>query len=209
MRHRPTLQYRIKTERGQRPASSSVLFASSRKEWRTWLTQYQSTKDEVWLVYYKKNTGKPSVSYIESLEEALCFGWIDGIKKRIDEEKYSHRFTPRKPNSKWSERNIQLAKKMIDEDKMTSSGLSAFKQRVNYSDQLLEAKRAKEIVISTEIEDALKKNQKAWTNFTNLAAGYRKQYLLWLITAKKVETREKRLKEAIKLLEKNKKLSMK
>jgi len=183
--------------------------ASSRKEWRSWLKRNQSTVEEVWLVYYKKHTGKPSISYIESLEEALCFGWIDGIKRRIDEEKYAHRFTPRKLNSKWSARNVRLAKKMIDACKMTPSGLSTFKQRVAYGDEVLEAISAKVIPIPTEIEDALKRNEKAWNNFINLATGYRKQYVLWLTTAKKAETREKRLKEAIRLLAKNEKLGMK
>jgi uncharacterized protein YdeI (YjbR/CyaY-like superfamily) len=183
--------------------------AASREEWRSWLMQNRSTVEEVWLVYYKKHTGKPSISYIDSLEEALCFGWIDGIKRRIDEEKYAHRFTPRKLNSKWSERNVRLAKKMIEECKMTPSGLSSFKQRVSYGDKVFRAKSAKEIPIPAEIEDALKGNEKVWNNFINLAPGYKKQYALWLTTAKKIETREKRLKEAIKLLAKNKKLGMK
>ena len=182
---------------------------SSRKEWRSWLNDNHSTVQEVWLVYYKKHTGKPSISYGESLEEALCFGWIDGIKKRIDEEKYTHRFTPRKLSSKWSARNVRLAKKLIEEGKMTPSGLSAFNQRAGYDDEVLAVKRTKEITLPKEIEAAIKANEKAWINFVNLAAGYKKQYILWITSAKKVETREKRTKETIKLLAKNEKLGMK
>jgi len=182
---------------------------SSRKEWRSWLKANHSTVQEVWLVYYKKHTGKPSVSYGESLEEALCYGWIDGIKNRIDEEKYTHRFTPRKPSSKWSARNVQLAKKLIEERKMTPSGLSAFNKRADYDDEVLAANSAKEITLPREIEAAIKTNVKAWKYFVNLAAGYKKQYILWITSAKKAETREKRLKEAIILLAKNEKLGMK
>ena len=183
--------------------------ATSREEWRSWLKNNQSTEKEVWLVYYKKHTGKPSLSYMESLEEALCFGWIDGIKRKIDEEKYAHRFTPRKLNSKWSVRNVRLAEKLIEEGKMTPSGLLAFKQRTSYDDEFVEATSAKEISIPIEIEEALKTNGQAWDNFSNLATGYKKQYILWLTTAKKVETRQKRLNEAIRLLAKNEKLGMK
>lgn len=79
-----------------------MIKASSRSEWRAWLVDNHATKNDVWLVYYKKHTGKTSVTYMESVKEALCFGWIDGIKKSIDDETYMHRFTPRKPGSKWS-----------------------------------------------------------------------------------------------------------
>lgn len=121
------------------------LCVSSREEWRSWLKKDQARTEEVWLVYYKKHTGTLSISYMDSVEEALCFGWIDGIKKRIDEEKYTHRFTPRKSKSKWSEINVRLAKKMIDEGKMTPLGFTVFEQRLDYGDDILEARRAKEL----------------------------------------------------------------
>ncbi len=182
--------------------------ANSRKEWRTWLSKNQSKVKEVWLVYYKKHTGKPSICYSDSVEEALCFGWIDGIKKRLDEERYTHRFTPRKTKSKWSELNVKLAKKMIAEEKMTPKGLIAFNQRINYGNKILKTRNTIEPTLPAEIEDILKQNKEAWNNFINLAPSYKKNYILWLTTVKKIETREKRLAETIKLLTENKKLGM-
>ncbi len=188
---------------------NSQLIVANRQEWREWPQKQHAEADEIWLVYYKKHTGKSSVSYTESLEEALCFGWIDGLKKGIDEEKYCHRFTPRKKQSKWSPRNILLARKLIAEGKMTAAGLAAFKRRRPCDDEFLEAKKAVEIPLTAEIENALMANRKAWDNFIRLAPGYRKQYAGWLMNAKRPETREKRLKEAIRLLANNQKLRMK
>jgi len=186
-----------------------MIKASSRSEWRAWLLDNHSARDEVWLVYYKKHTGKPSVTYMESVKEALCFGWIDGIKKSIDDETYMHRFTPRRPGSKWSALNIKLAKELIETGEMTEAGLKAFNQKVEYDTALLQAMTAKDIPLAPEIEKSLKTNQQAWDNFNQLSPGYRKQYVGWLQSAKRPETREKRLKEAIELLARNKKLGMK
>ena len=186
-----------------------MINASSRSEWRSWLMDNHASENEVWLVYYKKHTGKPTVTYMESVKEALCFGWIDGIKKSIDDETYTHRFTPRRPGSKWSPLNIKLAKELIESGEMTKSGLKAFNQRLEYDAQSLKAVKATDIELAPEIEKSLKANQKAWDNFNQLAPGYRKQYVGWLQSAKRPETREKRLKEAIELLDRNKKLGMK
>lgn len=182
---------------------------SDRKEWRNWLAGNHASADEVWLVYYKKHTGKASVSYMDSVREALCFGWIDGIKKSIDNETYMHRFTPRRPVSKWSPQNIKLAKELIENGEMTEAGLTAFNQRTEYDPGFLQTVGAKDIPLAPEIEKSLKANQKAWDNFSQLAPGYRKQYVGWLQSAKRPETREKRLREAIELLARNKKLGMK
>jgi len=182
---------------------------ASRNDWRAWLQENHARLDEAWLVFNKKHTGKPSIAYRDSVEEALCFGWIDGLKKSIDEERYAYRFTPRKPNSKWSPLNISLAEKMISGEKMTPAGLAAFEQRQAYDENFLKARSATEISLTPEIEAALKLKPTAWKNFNNLAPGYRKQYTGWLISAKRPETRQKRLDEAICLLEQNKKLGMK
>ena len=185
------------------------LSVSNRKEWRSWLEKNHAKAKEIWLVYYKKETGIPSINYTDSVEEALCFGWIDGIKKSIDEQKYAHRFTPRKTASKWSPRNIKLAEKMIEEGEMTQAGLLVFNQRQTYDKEILKAMGESEIPLTPEIEKALRVNKKAWDNFINLAPGYKKQYAGWLRNAKKRETLEKRLEEAIELLTENKKLGMK
>lgn len=183
--------------------------ASSREEWRSWLHKNHDSMDFVWLVYFKKHTGKPSIAYAESVEEALCFGWIDSIKKRIDEERYAYKFTPRRAQSKWSALNIRRAKRLIDEGKMTRAGLDLFKRRVDYGDEFIAASSAKELPIPGEMEVTLRKDPQVWKNLNNLAPGYRKQYIGWLTTAKRPETRERRLREAIRLLKENRKLGMK
>ena len=175
---------------------------SSRAEWRSWLRENHPIEKEAWLYYYKKHTGKPTVSYRDSVEEALCFGWIDGIKKTIYDERYCHRFTPRRPNSKWSPLNISLAKKLIEQGKMMPAGLASFEQRKTYAEK-------KEFTLTPGIEKVLNDNSIAWEHFNKLAPGYRKQYVGWLASAKKPETQAKRLKEALSLLEQNKKLEMK
>ena len=182
---------------------------TDREAWRAWLAENHTTEREVWLAFYKKHTGKDSVSYMDSVKEALCFGWIDGLKRRIDEERYAHRFTPRKPTSRWSPQNIRLAQELIESGEMTPPGLTAFEQRVNYDKALQTMLDAKEIPLDPETEEGLKTSKKAWNNFNLMAPGYRKQYVAWLQTAKKPETRKRRLQEAIKMLEENQKPGMK
>ena len=181
----------------------------TRREWRAWLEKNSPNAGEVWVVYYKKDSGKPSITYRESLEEALCFGWIDGIRKSIDSERYTNRFTPRRAGSKWSVFNIKLASRLIDEGKMTEAGLRAFNLRVEQDKQILDIRKAKEVRLPLELEKEIKLNEKAWRSFLDMAPSYQKQYAMFLLSAKRPETREKRLKEAISLLEMNKKLEQK
>lgn len=188
---------------------SPEFFASDRKEWRSWLEKNHTGVEEVWLVYFKRHTGNPSISYRDSVEEALCFGWIDGLKRSIDAKRYAHRFTPRKPGSRWSPLNIELAGKMIEKGRMKPAGLAAFEHRREYDVKIIEARELTEIPLAPELERTLKAHTKAWKNLKNLAPGYRKQYVAWLMSAKRPETRQRRLEEAIRLLERNKKLGMK
>lgn len=148
-----------------------------RKAWRSWLEMNHAGKTEVWLAYYKKQTGKASVTYMDSVKEALCFGWIDGLKKRIDDERYAHRFTPRKAASKWSPQNIRLTEELIEAGEMTQAGLAAFDQRVPYEEEFQKTLRAKEIPLTSETEQGLKTSPTAWENFNKLTPGYRKQYV--------------------------------
>ena len=178
--------------------------ASDRNKWRAWLEENHASEKEVWLIYFKKHTGRGSVTYMESVKEALCFGWIDGIKKSVDEERYTHRFTPRRSGSKWSALNIKLAREMIETGQMTKAGLEAFNNRVEYAGEISKPGKKKDINLAPELEKILKTSQKAWDNFNQLAPGYRRQYVGWLQSAKKPETRERRLKELIGVLEKTK-----
>jgi len=183
--------------------------ARNRKEWRNWLEKNNSGTREIWLIYYKKHTNKPTITYRDSVEEAICFGWIDGIKKKIDDERYTHRFTPRKNNSKWSPTNIDIAKRMIQAKMMTSEGLQAYEQGKEYDLDFLKIHSSIENKLPSELEQKIKNNEIAWNNFNSLAPGYKKQYILWIKSAKRNETKQKRFSEAIKLLEQNKKLGMK
>jgi uncharacterized protein YdeI (YjbR/CyaY-like superfamily) len=183
--------------------------ATSRAEWRSWLQTHHTDRDEIWLVYFKKHTGKAGLGYRESVEEALCFGWIDGLKRRIDEERYTHRFTPRRPGSRWSALNIRLAEELIAQGKMSAAGLAAFEQRQTSDESRSAADRTRPLSLPADIEEKLRSNRLAWKNFQALAPGYRRQYMLWLSTAVKPETRHKRLTETIRLLEQNRKLGMK
>lgn len=181
----------------------------NRLEWRDWLKKNHTTEKEIWLLYYKTHTGKPTIMYKESVEEAICFGWIDGLKKRIDDEKYAHRFTIRKARSKWSPLNISIAKRMIKEKKMTDFGLSYYKQRIEYDKEFIKSCVSDEIRLSSEIEQEFRRNEKAWNNFLKLSPSNKNQYSRWIMSAKKEITKLKRLKEAIELLKQNRKLGMK
>jgi len=180
-----------------------------RQAWRTWLQDNHDRCTEVWLVFYKKHTGKSGIAYRDAVEGAICHGWIDGLIRRIDDERYAYRFTPRRRNSKWSPLNIRRAERLIAEGQMTPAGLAAFERRTGYDEALLEARRSDRVKLPPAIEMALRSNEVAWKNYNALAPGYRKQYANWLTQAVKPETRERRLKEALRLLEENRKLGMK
>ncbi|NOZ08196.1 MAG: hypothetical protein GXO91_04885 [FCB group bacterium] len=181
----------------------------NREEWREWLKKNHCVEKGVWLVYYKKHLGKATISYEDSVEEAICFGWIDGVKRKLDEERYTHKFTARTGKSKWSPLNIMRAEKMIAAGRMTPHGLTLFEQRTEYEKDFIAARKTVELQLPEELEQVLKSNQTAWKNFVNLAPGYRKQYILWLTGAKRESTLQRRLTEAIERLAQNRKLGMK
>lgn len=182
---------------------------SNRDEWRNWLQREHLTISKVWLLFYKKHTGKPSIGYRESVEEAICFGWIDGLKRRVDEERYAYRFTPRRAKSRWSELNVELAGKMINEGRMAPAGIAAFQRRESYDADYSAARVETSPSLSKANQEVLKANSLAWKHFKALAPGHRKQYILWIETAKRPETRRKRLEKAVELLRENRKLGMK
>jgi uncharacterized protein YdeI (YjbR/CyaY-like superfamily) len=185
------------------------LCVPNRNDWRVWLSKNHASKKEVWLIYYKKHTGKPSIPYDDSVEEALCFGWIDGIIKRVDDEKCARKFMPRKDRSRWSESNKKRAEKMIREGKMTEAGMVRIEDAKKNGEWFKSQERSTELNVPRFIDEALRENGKARENFDNLAESYRRLYVRWISSAKREETRIRRLKEAISLLEQNKKLGLK
>jgi uncharacterized protein YdeI (YjbR/CyaY-like superfamily) len=185
-----------------------TLYVSDRAAWRAWLEENHASEREVWLVYYKKHTGRPRIPYDDAVEEALCFGWIDSTVRRLDEERYSQKFTPRRKGSNWCESNVKRARRLIAEGKMTKAGLDAIAEGALDVEFKLKRK-PEELEVPRFVSAALKKTPKAWENFNALAPSYRREYVNWITQAKREETRERRLAEAARLLSENKKLGMK
>ena len=153
---------------------NKTLRVTDRDDWRAWLKKNHDSQREVWLIYYKKHTGKPRIPYDDAVEEALCYGWIDSTVKRNDDEKYAQKFTPRNEKSSWSELNKKRARKMMEQGGMTPAGLAKFKQA---GEQKNEDKKdiptKKRLVIPPGLKKALSANKKALENFNNFAPSYR------------------------------------
>jgi len=183
-----------------------LLTFAARRAWRAWLERHHASAQVAWLVYFKQHTGRPSIPYEDSVEEALCFGWIDGIIRSLDEESYTRRFTPRLPGSGWSASNRRRAYKMIQKGMMTPAGLAKFDVHGKAGGI---TSRTKTPALHPEFVKALKFHPKAWENFKQLAPSHRRMYLLWIMDAKKEETRARRIVEAVGRLALNQKLGMK
>jgi uncharacterized protein YdeI (YjbR/CyaY-like superfamily) len=179
-----------------------------REDWRAWLAAHHATAQEIWLVIHKKHAGKAGLTYVEALEEALCFGWIDGILKRIDDEKHTIRFSPRRKNSIWSEQNKKRIRKLIQEGRMTEAGLAKIKEAKANGQWERAAVREDVTLVPPELTAALAGSAQARENFEKLAPSYRKQFIYWIGSAKREETREKRIKTTIKLLVANRRLGI-
>ena len=181
----------------------------SRAAWRTWLQKNHGTKKGIWLVYYKKHTGKPTVTYNDAVEEALCFGWIDSIVRTIDHERYMQKFTPRRPDSAWSEANIRRAHKMIRQGLMTEHGLALFGAVKKKGRIASRAKPAEgDVMVPVDLLKALKKNTQAYENFMQFAPGYRRTYVRYINDAKKPETRTRRIQRVVGFARANKRSVM-
>jgi uncharacterized protein YdeI (YjbR/CyaY-like superfamily) len=174
----------------------------SASDWRSWLKGNHSSAKGVWLVFHRKDSGLPSISYDDALDEALTFGWIDSIIKKIDGRSYARKFTPRQPWSVWSSSNIARVERLKKEGRMTELGLQAFAKRTGEM-SLLEKFDQKDITIPKDLNDALRKNRKAWANFERFAPSHMKRYLIWISGAKKATTRRKRIDEAVILISQN------
>lgn len=181
---------------------SSTLSVETRQEWRAWLEQHYASEREVWLIFTKAHTGLSCIPYEDAVEEALCFGWIDSLIQKIDEETYGRLFTPRTNTAKWSLVNQRRVAKVIREGRMTEAGLAKLPEGANFRE---DAPRPapKELVVPPYIEQELKKHTTAWENFCKMGRSYRRTYIGWISDAKKQETVDRRLKEAVERLEQN------
>lgn len=179
----------------------------TRAQWRAWLSKHHDKTAAVWLLYYKKHTGKPTVPYNDAVEEALCFGWIDGKLLRIDDEKHMQRFTPRRPKSNWSESNRKRVARMIKAGRMTPAGM-ALVRAAKKSGAWKKAGDTHERVMHPEFEAALKRDKKARDFFDSLAPSYRKHYLWWIADAKRADTRNRRIAKTMEMLRNHRKPGM-
>lgn len=182
---------------------SDQLYVTNRKEWREWLKKNHNKKETIWLIYYKKHTGKPRIPYDDAVEEALCYGWIDSTVKRIDEETFMQKFTPRKKNSIWSKLNKERVGRMIKGGKMRKPGMDKVEEAKKNGEWEAAYEIKYDIEIPPMLEKALNRNIKAKENFDNFAPSYRRNYIGWVTNAKRQETIDRRIKEVVKRAEKN------
>jgi len=189
-----------------RPTPS--LHVTTREAWRAWLARHHATTSEVWLVYAKRHTGAPRVEYDAAVEEALCFGWIDGLVRTVDIGYYARRFTPRQPGSKWSTLNRERFARMLRAGQVTGAGLAKAPPN-GPAPSSQPGHTAKPSALPAEFRRALRVHPIAWRYFNELAPSYRRLYVRWIAAAKREETRARRITEAIGLLASGKKLGLK
>jgi uncharacterized protein YdeI (YjbR/CyaY-like superfamily) len=180
-----------------------TLDVRSRQQWRTWLKKHHALSPGVWLVFYKDHTGVKSIPYDDSVREALCFGWVDSLIKRLDDERYARKFTPRTSTSKWSDSNRTRWAELDAAGLLAEAGMAAAPTD-NSSTPPPSIPD-----LPAYIAKALKANPKAWRFFQELAPTYRRHFVGWIHLAKRTETREKRIQESIALLAVGKKLGLK
>jgi len=151
-----------------------TLYVTNRADWRRWLEKNHSSEKEVWLVYYRKASGKPRIPYEDALEEALAFGWIDSIQKGIDSERFAQRFTPRRKGSAWSEANKERARRLISEGRMTPIGMA----------KIGDALKEEKITLKGDLLAALKKDKAAFENYNRFPEAYRRVRIGWIDAAR-------------------------
>jgi uncharacterized protein YdeI (YjbR/CyaY-like superfamily) len=184
-------------------AELMMLEVRSRRQWRAWLAAHHKSCSGIWLVFYKQHTKLKSMPYEDAVREALCFGWIDSLVKRLDDDRYAIKVTPRKPTSKWSDLNRKRWMELKAAGLLTSAGVAAAPTENTYGPRPVIPD------LPNYIAKAIKADAKAWTFFRELAPRQRRDFVVWIHTAKRPETRERRIRESIALLTAGKKLGLK
>jgi uncharacterized protein YdeI (YjbR/CyaY-like superfamily) len=173
-------------------------------QWRAWLAKHHDSESEVWLIFNKPHTKRTSVAYMDALDEALCFGWIDSLIKRLDDDRYARKFTPRKPDSRWSDVNRKRFAELKASGRLRPAGLDR-----PPTDRRYDAPPAVPAKVPVYIQKALKGQPAAKEYFESLAPSHRRHYVMWIDSAKREETKVRRLEEAIRMLAAGKKLGLK
>jgi len=187
-------------------STKSPKFFPTPPDFRNWLEENHESEKEIIVGFYKVGTEKPSITWSESVDQALCFGWIDGVRKSIDEESYSIRFTPRKPTSIWSAINIQKVEDLTKDGLMKPAGLKAFQLRKESKSRIY-SHETENIKLSDAFENQFKANNKAWEFFEKQAPSYKKVMTHWIMSAKQYKTQISRLEKTILESEKEKRIS--
>jgi uncharacterized protein YdeI (YjbR/CyaY-like superfamily) len=173
--------------------SEEAIFFTTPAELRAWLEEHHASAQELWLGYYKKATGKATLTWSEAVDEALCFGWIDGKLQRIDEQRHRQRFTPRRPGSNWSAVNIAKVAELRKQGRMAPAGEAAFAARREDRSGVYSYERRHEAKFDADQEAAFRANGAAWAWFTEQSPSYRALATFWVVSAKRPETRARRL----------------
>jgi uncharacterized protein YdeI (YjbR/CyaY-like superfamily) len=182
---------------GVKASLTEIRFFAKSEDFRKWLKAHHENTSEQWVGFYKKGSGRPSITWPESVDEALCVGWIDGLRKTIDAESYKIRFTPRKKTSNWSAVNIGRVQELTRLGRVRAAGAKAFELRKEEKSGIYAYENRKLAVLEAAAEKRFRSRPKAWTFFQNQPAGYRGLMTWWVISAKRVETRRKRLEKLI------------
>ena len=172
-------------------------FFATPAAFRRWLERNHARESALWVGFHKVGSGKKSITWPQSVDEALCFGWIDGVRRRIDDERYSIRFTPRKPTSIWSAVNIRRMEELSAAGRVRPAGQAAFERRSAKKSAIYAYEQRREMVLDPAYEEELRRDEAAWKHFQGEAPWYRRTVTYWVMSAKKEETREKRLRELI------------
>ena len=162
-------------------------------EFRAWLKEHHDRETELWVGFHKKGSGTPSITWSEAVDEALCYGWVDSIRRSVDDKRFMNRFTPRKPSSNWSEVNVRRVEELTRQRRMSAPGRKAFQARRPKEAGTYSYEQRYQVSLSPELERRFRAKKKAWTWFQDQSAGYRSTALYWVMSAKKQETRERRL----------------
>ncbi|WP_291271550.1 YdeI/OmpD-associated family protein [Geothrix sp.] len=184
---------------------AATLEPKHRKAWRDWLEHHHAIEKEIWLVFKKAHSGQLTFTYRDALSEAICFGWIDGVRQRIDDEKYAQRFSPRTKTSRWSSINIALAKELEAEGLLSPSGIASLNQARSAQ---TDSSKPPEPFPPVWFMTAVQADMVALSNFQNLPPSHQRRYVGWVSSAKREDTREKRIAEAVILLKENKRIGL-
>jgi uncharacterized protein YdeI (YjbR/CyaY-like superfamily) len=182
------------------------IFFADREAFRAWLDEHHGTASELWVGLYKKGSGRPSITWPEAVDEALCFGWIDGVRQRIDDESYMNRFTPRKPTSNWSAVNVRRVEELTKQRRMRAAGLKAFRERREDKTATYSYEQRHQAKLDPAQERRFRSKKQAWEWFQTQPKGYRTTAVYWVMSAKKPETRERRLTTLIEDSEKGRRV---